>query len=333
MTREWTAKDVLEMSGAYWRGCAVQAAVQLDLFTLLSEGPLSENEVATKVDCNPRAFGMLVTALQSLAFLERQGNSIRAPQSAIELLSRTSQGYLGFIIDHHNHIMPGWQRLTEAVRTGRHTVERTALFTPDEKEREAFLMGMFNIARLQAARIAEALDLSGRQNLIDVGGGPGTYAIFFCLANPELSGTIFDLATTEPFALKTVEKYNLSKRIQFVAGDFIDDSLPLGQDVAWVSQVIHGETPEKAQALISNAAKSLNPGGLLCVQEFMLDDDRKGPPHAALFSLNMLVQTEGGQAYTVKEIQKMMMDAGAVEVSELAVELPESCRVLIGTMP
>jgi SAM-dependent methyltransferase len=209
---------------------------------------------------------------------------------------------------------------------------RNSAHTLNEEEREAFLMGMFNIARGQADAVAGALDLSGRKRLIDVGGGPGTYAIYFCRQNPELRATIFDLPTTEPFARKTVSHYGLAERICFVAGDFDKDSLPPGQDVAWLSQVLHQASPDVAAKLIKNAARCLNPGGLLCIQEFVLDDDRSGPEHAALFSLNMLVQTAGGQAYAYSHIVDMLRAAGARSVRALDVALPQSCRILVGQM-
>lgn len=333
MSKEWTAGDVFALSGAYWAGCALQTAVELDIFSSLADGPRPEDQLAAEHGCNPRAFGMLVTALVALGFLERGEAGLLAPPSALALLSRNSPEYLGFIVRHHAHIMPAWTRLAEAVRSGLSMAERSASHTPDAGEREDFLMGMFNIARLQAERIAAALDFSGRRRLLDVGGGPGTYALYFCRANPGLSATIFDLPSTEPFARRTIAGFGMEGRVDFAGGDFERDTLPPGQDVAWLSQVLHGESPEQAAALVARAARTLNPGGLLCVQEFTLDDDRKGPEHAALFSLNMLVQTAGGQAYTASEITAMLTAAGAATVRVPEIDLPNSCRVFIAAMP
>jgi predicted O-methyltransferase YrrM len=329
---DWNAGKLLELSGGYWAGCALQTAVLLDVFTALDGGAKDERELAASLACDPRGFSMLATALAALGLVRREDEKIGASGETLKLLSRHSPDYLGFIIQHHAHLMPGWARLAEAVRTGRRTRDGSSSHTGSEAERESFLLGMFNIARLQAEKVAQALDLSGRKKLIDVGGGPGTYAVYFCRQNPELKATILDLPTTAPFAEKIVRQYGLEERIDFIGGDFLADALPKGRDVAWLSQVLHGETPADAMKLMRNAAACLEPGGLLCVQEFVLDDDRSGPAHAALFALNMLVGTEGGQTYTTRELADMMRAAGVVETRVLEAPLPQSCRVLVGTM-
>ena len=330
--KEWTAPELLRLSGSYWPCCAVQAAVQLDLFTALANGPRTEEQLAVELGCDLRALRMLVTALAALEFLDRQGGAVLASPSVLPYLAATSPEYVGFVIRHHAHIMPAWTRLAESVRSGRPGREQSPVHTENEAEREAFLMGMFNVARHQAETIVNALDLAGRSRLIDVGGGPGTYAVYFCLHNPDLRATIFDLPTSERFARGVVERYNLADRIEFVGGDFLQDELPKGQDVAWLSQVLHGEGPESAARLVKNAAACLRPGGLLGIQEFVIDNDRAGPAHSALFSLNMLVGTDGGQAYTLDEIRTMLENAGARDIRSPDLVLPPGCRVVLGTV-
>jgi hypothetical protein len=84
---------------------------------------------------------------------------------------------------------------------------------------------------------------------------------------------------------------------------------------------------------VAKARKSLNPGGIIAIQEFVMDDDRRGPKHSALFGLNMLVGTTGGQTYTWYEKEAMLREAGAVSVSRLDIDLPMGCGILIGQLP
>ncbi|MDR3175625.1 MAG: SAM-dependent methyltransferase [Desulfovibrio sp.] len=331
MTKQWNERALIDISGAYWAGCALQAGVRLDLFSVLEKGGRPEEELVRELNCDGRALSMLITALCAQGMLERKKGKVCAPPEIIRYLSRSSPDYVGFIVRHHGEIMKNWVNLPDIVRFGRKP-DASSVFTQDEDERRDFLMGMFNMARLQAGRVAEVLDLSGKKSLLDIGGGPGTYACYFCLKNPELKADVFDLPTTGPFALDIVDRMGLKDRVGFRPGNFNADPLPGPYDVAWVSQVIHGESEDDAAALIRKAGGILNPGGLLCVQEFTLSDDLNGPAHAALFSLNMLVQTPGGRAYTASEICAMISGAGAKRVRGLPVTLPMDCRVFVGEM-
>ncbi len=334
---KWTAPEIFKLSAAYWPSCAVHAAVSLDLFTVLDRAEkqgraLSSAALAKRLRCNARATGMLATALVALGFLERDGETLRLAPEIGRYLSALSPEYVGFIIRHHGHIMPGWVKLAEAVRTGGRMRDNSSSDTESEEEREAFLMGMFNIAVGQADSVAASLDLSGRKRLLDLGGGPGTYAVYFCRHNAELTATVFDLPTSESFARGVIKRFDLQKRVDFTGGDFLKSKLPTGYDVAWLSQILHGESPKDAARLVKRAGKTLNRGGLLCVQEFILDDDLSGPAHSALFSLNMLVGTIGGQSYSQSEIAAMLRDAGAVNIRRVEAALPPGCGIMAGEM-
>jgi SAM-dependent methyltransferase len=189
---------------------------------------------------------------------------------------------------------------------------------------------MFNLASLLAPRIAQTIDLSGCSRLLDLGGGPGTYAIHFCLANPGLSAVVYDLPTTRIFADGTVARFDLSQRITFTSGDYQVDPVPTGFDAAWLSHVLHADGPAACAALLRKACAALNPGGILMVQEFILDDAKDGPPFPALFSLNMLLVTEAGQAYSESELAAMMREAGLSDVHRLVLELPNGAGVMSG---
>ena len=337
MAKEWTLQEILALSGSYWQSFALQAGVDLGLFTEVDDMTGGGSEavmpaLAAKLFCDERALGILVTALAALGFLERKGEGIVLPEHSRKYLSKKSGEYIGYIIQHHTHISPAWTKLSTAVRRGSPT--RVAPSDTDNAgERESFLMGMYNIAMNQAEKVAATFDLSGRKRLLDLGGGPGTYAVFFCLANPGLSATVFDRPTSEVFAGNVVKRFGLEGRVDFHGGDFLLDPLPGGYDVAWLSQVLHGETPQNAARLVDRAAKTVNPGGLVAVQEFFLENDRSGPPQSALFGCNMLAVTQGGQVYTWDEISAMLRDAGAVSVSRLDIALPQGCGILVGQMP
>jgi SAM-dependent methyltransferase len=328
----WTPSQLLELSGGYWSTCALHAGVKLGVFTPLSAEPLAAQDLAGRINCDSRRLEMLLNALTAMELLAKQGEAYIATPFAAEFLCRTSPGYLGHIIMHHHHLMSGWANLDQAVQSGVPVRGRVS-HEDVETSRESFLMGMFNLAMMIAPKIVPTIDLAGRKRLLDLGGGPGTYAIHFCQQNPELSAVICDLPTTRQFAEQTVERFGLSGRISFAAGDFEVEELPGGFDVAWLSHILHGVGPQECVKILKKAVSALEPGGMLMVQEFILNDTKDGPLFPALFSLNMLLGTPDGQAYSESELVDMLTAAGIAEVRRLPLELPNGSGVVAGTVP
>ncbi len=328
-TPEWTIPDLLQLSGGYWNTCALHTAVKLDIFTVLDDAFRTAEEVAQLRNSQPRATGMLLDAVTALGLLEKRDIGYRATPFAAEKLSKTSPGYLGHIIMHHHHLMPGWSRLDEAVITGR-PISNPVSHGQDEGIRESFLMGMFNLASQLAPRIAASIKLDGCCRLLDLGGGPGTYAVHFCLANPDISAVIYDLPTSRAFAEGVVARFNLSDRIDFISGDYHADLIPTGFDIAWLSHILHIESRSACVALLRKTVAALNQGGILMVQEFILDDAKDGPLFPTLFSLNMLLGTDAGQSYSGAELAAMMAEAGLSKVERLALELPNGAGIMSG---
>jgi SAM-dependent methyltransferase len=328
--KSWNPADLLQLSGGYWNACALHAAVKLDLFTPLADRPRSAQELAGLIRADTRGLGMLLTALAAMDLLEKIGDTYVPTPFAVEYLAATSPKYLGHIILHHHHLMTGWSRLDEAVHEGGPIRDRVSL-TDDEEARESFLMGMFNLAMQIAPRIVGNVDLTGRRRLLDLGGGPGTYAVHFCQQNPRLSAVVYDLPTSRRFAEQTIGRFGLTDRIEFKAGDYLADDVEGRFDVVWLSHILHSESPEGCAVIIRKAVAAMEPGGLILVQEFILDDGRDGPLFPALFSLNMLLGTPAGQAYSGGELISMLSAAGVRDLHRLSIELPNGAGVIAGT--
>lgn len=343
---------LLAMSAAYWKSCALHAAVALDVFTPLDKGPATAQALAPGLGCDARALDMLLTAMCGLGLLTRQGDVFALTEQARAFLVRTQPGYQGHIIRHHMNLVESFGNMAQAVRTGKR-VRGGKTWT--EADRQDFLLGMFNMAMGIAPRLVPQLNrllteaglpgMDGRLRALDLGGGPGTYAIHFCLAYPGLAATVYDLPTTRPFAEATAERFGLSyepgqemdqdaaRRLSFAPGDYTRDAVPGGFDLAWLSHILHGEAPEMAAEIVRKAAHGLNPGGVLLVHEFLLNDSKDGPEFPALFALNMLLGTDGGQSYSGREVGDMLAAAGLSKVVRLNFCGPNNTGVVAGVKP
>ena len=325
----WTIPELLQFSGSYWGACALHTGVKLGVFSALSDGAKGHEAVAQHCGLDQRATAMLLDALAAIGLLVKSADSYALTPFAADCLVRTAPGYLGHIIMHHHHLMESWAKLPDAVRSGA-PVRGSVSHGAAEEVRESFLMGMFNLASQLAPQVAARLDLSGRRRLLDLGGGPGTYAVHFCLKNPELAATIYDLPTSREFAEKVVARFGLTERVTFHAGDFDADAVPAGFDVAWLSHILHGEGEEGCRTILGKGVAALEQGGILLVQEFILNDAKDGPVFPALFSLNMLVGTPEGRSYSEHELVEMMAGAGLKDVRRLPAELPNGAGIMIG---
>lgn len=329
--KNWNPAELLQLSGGYWSACALHAGIKLDIFTPLAEAPLTATELAGSTGTSPRGLAMLLNSLAALNLLHKDGDTFSTTPFSHDYLSRTSPQYLGHIISHHHHLMESWAHLDQAVKSGGPIRQRVS-HDAAEEERESFEMGMFNLAMQLAPRIVPNIDLSSRKRLLDLGGGPGTYAIQFCMHNPQLAAVVYDLPTTRPFAEQTIGRFGLTDRITFESGDFIEEGIKGPFDVAWLSHILHGEGPDGCAVMLEKTVAALEPDGMIMIQEFILDNSHDSPVFPALFSLNMLLGTPKGQAYSEKEIMEMLGAAGAIDVHRLPLELPNGAGIIIGTI-
>lgn len=368
---------LLALSAGYWKSCALHAAVALDVFSPLAAGPATARELASGLGCDARALDMLLTAMCGLGLLSRRGDAFALAPQAAEFLVVGAPRYQGHIIRHHKNLVESFGQMEKAVRQG-----GRVRGGPDwtEADRQDFQLGMFNLAMGIAPRLAPQLDAllaplplkaatpdrpglaglcarPGGARLLDLGGGPGTYAIHFCLAWPGLAATVFDQPATRPFAEATARRFGLEfapadetdetpdgasdgasggasrARLRFVPGDYTKDALPGGFHLAWLSHILHGEGPDMAAQIVRKAADALEPGGVLMVHEFLLNDSLDGPEFPALFSLNMLLGTQGGQAYSARQLCEMLAGAGLAGVTRLDFSGPNDSGVVAGVKP
>jgi len=127
-----------------------------------------------------------------------------------------------------------------------------------------------------------------------------------------------------------LKKFGLEDRIDFMDGDYLEDSIKGLYDVVWLSHILHGEGPEDCRKIINKAVSALEPGGMIIVHDFILDDTMDGPLFPAIFSLNMLLGTENGQSYSEKQIKNMLADAGVKDMQRIPIQVPNDSGIIIG---
>jgi len=327
--RQWNAGELLKVSGSFWESCTLHSAVELDVFTAISSTPTTCEEVAEKLNIPVDGLNRLLNALTAMQLLIKKEKSFTTTPESEMFLSKHSEKYIGFLIRHHYNLSHTWSRLAEAVSKGEPFRRNVEEMPPNYIE--SFLMGMHTISSFTAPTLMHAIDLSDCNHLLDLGGGPGTYAIQFCNANPNLKGTVFDLPTSRSFAEKNIANFGLSNRIDFIDGNFNTDEITGKYDAIWMSHILHSEGDDGCSKLIEKAAARLNPNGKIIIHEFILDNNATGPLFPALFTLNMFLHTDKGKSYTEEELSNMLTNAGLKNIQRPTVKTPMNSGIIIGS--
>ncbi len=305
--------SVLELFLSFWVARTVMAAVELEVFDVLAGDGLTEEQAAAELGLAPRPARGLFDTCVSVGLLRRSGGVLRTTAAADRYLSLSSEYSLRNYVLDERWCWGGWGRLVEALRTDAPTLEQ------DEDGYHTFPADFFldflhGHSLAMGERLAEAVDLGDVRRIVDVGGGSGAVSIALARAFPSLRAVVVD---QEPVLVKTREhiaRAGLAERVDTQAVNVFADPLPAGCDAAVIANFLHDFSSERAAAVLRSAHDALPTEGRLVVMEIAPEDDRSGPPLPSVFTVTMIVNTEGGVAYTRAELKAMIEDAGfAVE--------------------
>jgi SAM-dependent methyltransferase len=288
---------------------ALLTAVELDLFTELSAGPGSANDLSERTGADPAGLHTLLLALRALGLVRLEGEVFRSTLEADRYLSRRSPHSLAEYLHAEADAWEDWGRLATVVRSAR-PLHRTTLYREASARAERMVLGDHAIARTVAPALAARLDLRGCNLFLDLGGGAGTYAIAFCRANPGLRCTLLDLPATLRVAERIVLATEVADRIDLVAGDFLVNDLGGPYDVVFASGVLCGQDVDENRTLLARAQRALRPGGRILVRDKFLDPVEPRPPAAAFLPLRLLLLTGRGRPYGEQEVVGWLVEAG-----------------------
>jgi predicted O-methyltransferase YrrM len=316
---------VLEKVSGFMQSRIILTGAELDLFTLIHRGVDTAEALARKKRLNKRALTRLLDALTVQGFILKENNRYQLSPEGFFLSSDHPETLLPMAL-HMNELWENWSRLTDAVKLGKNPDWALPSLKSD-KSRNAFIGAMHVVGRRLSAEIGEALDLSPYRKLLDIGGASGTYTIAFLEKNPNMKAVIFDLKSVIPFAKERLNEAGITHRVELAAGDFYTDELPEGCDLALLSAIIHQNNPAQNLNLYQKIYKALLPGGTLMIRDHIMDESRTQPPGGAIFAINMLVATDGGDTYTFREVKDTLEQAGFEEIRQIRRGLNMDCIV------
>ncbi|MEJ2640383.1 MAG: methyltransferase [Desulfosarcinaceae bacterium] len=313
MKDKHTLDSMMTMARGFMASRVLLSGAELDIFSLVAQEPLTAEKIASAKNADLRAMTILLDALSALGFLVKSDGRYRTEPSAIDLLTSQAPDSVLPMVLHMGAVWRNWSQITDIVlgRTQAGTREKGALADANIK---AFIGAMHVVASKMAPQVVAAIDPGPARHLIDVGGGSGTYTLAFLAAVPELKATLFDLPPVIEMARERVQAAGLADRVTLVAGDFYQDELPVGQDLALLSAIIHQNSPAQNENLFAKTYRCLDKGGRIVIRDHVMSPDRTQPLQGALFAVNMLAGTSGGRTYTFDEIEAGLTTVGFTRI-------------------
>lgn len=308
-----------------WKVQALVAAMELDVLTHIAEGKHTVKEVAEAAGASQRGIANLLDALVGIGYLTKSSGRYRPRPLAATFLVRGKDRYMGgaaqIVRNHWDH----WNHLTEAVKTGHpfkavDDVEQGKEFFPK------LVAGIFpgNFAASRALLAALSQRQRGRiKSILDVAAGSAAWSLAFAQAIPEARVTTIDLPEVTPITRQFAEKLGVAGRYEYREGDLrLMDFGRDTYDLVLLGHIIHSEGQARGKELIRKSYAALRRDGLLVIAEHVPNDARTGPPLALLFGLNILLHTEAGDVYTMREYRAWLKAAGFRKVTTVPAPAP-----------
>lgn len=307
-------EDVFRIAFGYMASKALFAGVQLEVFDAAADGPVAFEDLRVRSGATERGLRTLITALVSLGLLEEvDGEFVNAPASQAMLVSGDGFGFGDYCRGQLDRQMyPFLHNVADVLRGRRNTVpfeDYESWFT-DAQQASVYSEAQHACSLPAAAMLGAQVDLSACRRLLDVGGGSGAFPITLCNLNPELTATVIDFPNVVEVGRRFVKEAGLDQRIAFVCGNALKVDWPGDQDAVLFSYVSGSVSAEDVGQLYRRACRALRPGGICLIHDFLVDDDRSGPPLPALWALQHAAFTPGGVGLTPRFVTGLLADAG-----------------------
>lgn len=329
-----TPRRLNELGLGFMHSGTLIAAIELGVFDALSRGALSVAQLAEAIGLTEDRADKLVTACATLDLVTRGPSGVGNTEETDRFLVRGKPTYFG---DYLVHLAKGsyanWGRLAERLKAPPPEGQGRYFATGgDAAEARALTEAGYTGSQGTARRLAHRFDFSGYHYLLDLGGGSAVYSIEACRQNPELKATVFDFENVCVVAREFIAEAGLSDRIEARALDFTSEALPAGADVVLLCGNIHAYDVDTARRVVQNAYEALAPGGAMIICDYMLNDERTGPPVAAFMTVAQAFSAGHGRVHSGADFAGYLTDAG-FEVVKVEEFLAGSMGWAIGTKP
>jgi hypothetical protein len=312
--------QIFETLTAYQDSAALKGALELDLFTAISENGATAAELATRCHAAERGVRILSDYLTVLGFLEKKGDRYHLTKDSAAFLNKKSPAYAGgaaeFLLS--DHLTEAFADVAAAVRKGGTVLAGAGSMAPEHPMWLSFARGMSWLMRPGAQTLAEivALDPARDTKVLDISASHAIWGLSFAERNPRAHVVALDWAPVLKVAGENAERMKLTDRFSTIEGSAFEVDFGRDYDLILLPNFLHHFDVPTCVRLLQKCHTALQENGRVAIVEFVPNPDRVSPPDAATFSLVMLVSTERGDAYTFAEFEQMLQEARFTSIEQ-----------------
>jgi 2-polyprenyl-3-methyl-5-hydroxy-6-metoxy-1,4-benzoquinol methylase len=305
---------VFEMVNAHQRTSALKAAIDLDIFRAVGEGPGDVASIARHCAASERGTRILCDFLVISGILAKENGHYKHTPSSAAFLDPRSPACMASVAQFmaNPEVQHSYDHLADVVRNGRTTLPGEGTVEPDNPlwvefaEKMAPMMGP--MAGPLGAVVLEGY--SGPMRVLDIAAGHGLFGIEIAKQNPQARVTGLDWANVLRVAVENARKSGVADRYDLLPGSAFEVEFGGPYDAVLLTNFLHHFDQPTCVGLLKKVRAALKPGGRAATLEFVPNEDRISPPMPAAFSLIMLTTTAAGDAYTLSELTAMYTEAG-----------------------
>jgi SAM-dependent methyltransferase len=312
-----TSERIMQLINGYWATGILGVAANHSLFTHLETGADTADQLAAQAGISERGAQTLLDGLVSLGLVElhdgKYHNTAEAATFLVEGKPTCLSSFAKLKLTHMGSLVA----LPDVVRTGGPVTDAVVEVADNphwEKLVQALAAQSAPVAIIAAdmLRLAEAGEIS----ILDVGGGSGIYSATWLGLNPAARSTQLDWGPINAIARRRLAERGVADRFTCIDGDFhTTDFDTAAYDIAVYSHIAHQEGPEDNVAMFAKIRGALKPGGTLVICDYIVDDDRSGPPFPLIFASEMLLKSRHGGTWRRADYQTWLTKAGFEDIS------------------
>ena len=326
-----TTVRLQNIAQSYGQSAALMAAVELGVFTAISDGAGTFAEVADKLDLHPINAERLIVLLCAAGLVDVEGGRLKNAEDTERFLVDGKASFMGPWITFTKPQWNEWGRLSEHLKV--HDLrDLGTIDTLTLEDARRYHRSTFSIGLGAGRRFVRHVDLSGRAKIMDIGGGSGAYLIAAANQHSHIQGVVLDLPVVCEVAREFLSEAGVDERIKAQSCDFTADPFPGDCDVAIMASNLPMYDRATIAAVIAKAFDALLPGGEMHLIGEMTNDERTGPWGPAYWGLGQAISNSKGLAHSQGDVIGYFEAAGFRDV-ELVEFIPGSLDRVVGRKP